>query len=453
MPRPIRAADGPGSVAYVLMGFPRLSETYIHSEIHRVEQAGVRVRLYVINPADAEEEAHERGPRHPVLDLIQATPVHLPGMTSSAAPLLPWMRRNLRPFLAPLARTVTRRPLGTTRAALAAGAQTLRARPTRWSAPDKLYFKQFLRAVALADDLRRAPDVRHIHAHYAHGPTTVAWLAATITGLPFSFTGHARDIYAPERNPAGLLRRKLLAARFAVTCTQANVAHLRRIAPEATVHCIYHGLNADLERYAERAPAAPRRNGTLRLLGVGRLVEKKGFDTLVEACGQLKRTGVPFEARIIGPDGPHGPAIRERVRAHGLERSVRLLGPLGQHDLCGEYLRADAFCLPCRVLDQDRDGIPNVLVEAMACGTPVVTTGVSGIPELVADGVNGLIVPPDDAGALAEAVRRLHHDRELGARMGAAGRATVRERFDGERLARRLAGLFAQAVASAEGRR
>ena len=453
MPRPIRAADGPGSVAYVLMGFPRLSETYIHSEIHRVEQAGVRVRLYVINPADAEEEAHERGPRHPVVDLIGARPVHLPGLSSSDAPMLPWLRRNLGPFLAPLARTALRRPLGTARAVLAAGAQALRARPTRWAAPDRHYLKQFLRAVALADHLRRAPDVRHIHAHYAHGPTTVAWLAATITGLPFSFTGHARDIYAPERNPAGLLRRKLLAARFAVTCTQANVAHLRRIAPEATVHCVYHGLNADLERYAERAPAARGRNGTLRLLGVGRLVEKKGFDTLVEACGELKRAGVPFEALIIGPDGPHGPAIRERVRAHGLERSVRLLGPMGQHDLCGEYLRADAFCLPCRVLDQDRDGIPNVLVEAMACGTPVVTTGVSGIPELVADGVNGLVVPPDDAGALAEAVRRLHDDRELAARMGAAGRATVRERFDGERLARRLAGLFAQQVASAEGGR
>jgi glycosyltransferase involved in cell wall biosynthesis len=175
---------------------------------------------------------------------------------------------------------------------------------------------------------------------------------------------------------------------------------------------------------------------------VGRLVEKKGFDTLVEACAALRNEGIPFEATIAGPDGPHGQTVRERIAAYGLEDEIRLAGPMSQEELFTEYSRADAFCLPCRIVGADRDGIPNVLVEAMAAGTPVLTTAISGIPELVSDGVDGLLVAPDDPGALAAAIRRLHADRGLGARLGAAGRATVRRRFDGDHLARQLAELF-----------
>ena len=128
---------------------------------------------------------------------------------------------------------------------------------------------------------------------------------------------------------------------------------------------------------------------------------------------------------------------------------MRLAGPLGQTALLAEYRRATVFCLPCRVAaDGDRDGIPNVLVEAMACGLPVVTTGVSGIPELVVDGVNGLLVPSEDPQALAEAIARLHRDPALAERLGRAAQAAVRERFDGERLAGRLALLFQPLVAS-----
>jgi glycosyltransferase involved in cell wall biosynthesis len=179
-----------------------------------------------------------------------------------------------------------------------------------------------------------------------------------------------------------------------VTCTGANVQHLRSIAPEARVHLVYHGLNDDLRRLVESNGDRPVRNGTLRLLGVGRLVEKKGFDTFVEACAALRDRSVRFEAAIAGPDGPHGPVVRRRIAKLGLEDAVRLVGPMSQEELLREYMAADALCLPCRVVGSDRDGIPNVLVEAMACGTPVVTTGISGIPELVCDGVDGLIVPP-----------------------------------------------------------
>jgi glycosyltransferase involved in cell wall biosynthesis len=431
------------SIGYVLMGFPRVSETFIASEVLRIERAGVPLRLFVIKPV----EERERSLRHPVVDAIRVRPEYLPDTISLTLPLHLWRPAHLRPFLPALRHAARERPRGLLRATAMALGQAVRNRRSFWAGPRKVHVKELLQAVALADRLLDAPEVRHLHAHFAHGTTTVTWLAAEIAGLPFSFTGHARDIYSEELNPKGLLGRKLRAARFAVTCTQANRRHLLRLAPDATVHLVYHGLGADFARLVEREPAGrPAANGRLRVLGVGRLVAKKGFDVLVDACALLARRGVPFEALIVGQDDKHGEAVRRRIVARGLEGHVLLPGPMGQAELSREYRRASVFCLPCRVLPGDRDGLPNVLVEAMASGVPVVTTGVSGIPELVSDGANGLLVPPDDPEALAEALMRLQEDRALAGRLARAGSATVRERFDGDVLARRLADLFLEAL-------
>jgi glycosyltransferase involved in cell wall biosynthesis len=435
------------AIGYVLMGYPRVSETFIASEVLRVERAGVPLRLFVIKPV----EERERGLRHPVTDAIRARPLYLPDTSSLTLPLHLWRPAHLRPFLPALRRAARERPRGLLRATGIALGQALRNRRSLWSGPRKVHVKELLQAVALADRLLEAPEVRHLHAHFAHGTTTVTWLAAEIVGLPFSFTGHARDIYAKELNPNGLLRRKLRAARFAVTCTEANRRHLLRIAPDASVHLVYHGLGADFARLVEGAPASTAaRGGRLRVLGVGRLVAKKGFDVLVDACALLARRQVPFEARIVGQDDRAGDAVRRRIAALGLEQRVRLPGPMGQAELSGEYRRASVFCLPCRVLPGDRDGLPNVLLEAMASGVPVVTTGVSGIPELVSHEGNGLLVPPDDPEALADTLIRLHEDRQLALRLAHAGRETVRESFDGDALAERLAELFREASLAPE---
>src|SRR5918998_4919689 len=254
------------SIGYVLMGYPRVSETFIASEVLRVERAGVPLRLFVIKPV----EERERELRHPVVDRIAARPTHLPDPSALTAPLHRWRRAHLRPFLPAMRRTLRRRPLGVARATGLALGQALRDRRTPLAGPRKIYVKELVQAIALADRILAAGDVRHLHAHFAHGTTTVTWLAARITGLPFSFTGHARDIYAPELNPRGWLRRKLLAAEFAVTCTAGNVEHLRRIAPEADIRLVYHGLNADFARLLEASAPAPPANGRLRVLGVGR---------------------------------------------------------------------------------------------------------------------------------------------------------------------------------------
>jgi glycosyltransferase involved in cell wall biosynthesis len=437
-------AEAGAAIAYVLKGFPRRSETFIASEIHRLEKLGMRLRLFVLKPADEPD-------RHPVVDRIRAVPSYLPATTSlSGSHALPWLARNLRPFLPALADVARRRPTGLARAARAAGAQAWRAREGPLAAPRKRYLKEFLLAVALAQRILDDPAITHLHAHFAHGSTTVTWLAAMITGLPFSFTGHAKDLYSDDLNPAGLLARKTAAAEFVVTCTEANGDHLRALGTATPVHVIHHGLSSDFATLTA-APLPHRRGPVLRILGVGRLVRKKGFDTFVEACATLRDRAVPFEALIAGERGDHEPEVRDLVAARGLEGCVTLVGPLTPDELFTEYRRASVFSLACRVVeDGDRDGIPNVLVEAMACSTPVVTTNVSGIPELVRDGVHGLLVPPDDPRALADAWARVGADPALAGRLAAAGRRRVTESFDGDRLAAELAEILNRADGGVE---
>jgi glycosyltransferase involved in cell wall biosynthesis len=427
---------GDGTIAYVLKGWPRVSELFIASEIWRLEQAGVPLRLFVLKPPD--EATH-----HPVVDRIAATPSHLPPTTSlSAQPLVPWLRANAGPFVPSVVPVARRHPLRFLGVLGAVAAQSVRAR--QGLRLRRIYVKELLQAIVLADRIQQAGDITHLHAHFAHGTTTVTWFAARLTGLPFSFTGHAKDIYRGSLNPAGLLARKIRAASFVITCTGANKAHLDRLAGRTDVHLVYHGLNADFVRLLP--DAGPRvRPDRFRVVSVGRMVRKKGFDVLVEAIGRLHDRSVDVELVIAGEAGDEGPAVRDLVSARGLQDSVTFLGPVSQAELLSAYRQASVFALACRVDgDGDRDGIPNVMVEAMAAGLPVVSTTVSGIPELVQDGHSGLLVGPDDPDALADAIWRLAEDPSSADRMAEAGRATVEADFDGDASIRTLAGLFAR---------
>jgi len=425
------------AVAYLIKGWPRVSELFIASEVYRMEQLGLRVRLYAIKPGG---EARV----HPVVTLIEAPARYLPRTSPlSADPFPTWLRRNLPLFVPGLRRVMRRHPLRLARATAAALAQSVRARESRWTLPRGVYAAELLRAVALADALDAAGDVGHLHAHFAHGATTVAWLASLITGLPFSFTGHAKDIYQVSQNPAGLLRRKMRAATFVATCTRANYEHLRRIAPEANVQLVYHGLNADFARLVAGGVPREAPNDHLRIVSVGRMVPKKGHDIFLHALAYLARNGLQFEAVIAGEPDTQEAEIRQLIDALGLSGQVKLLGVLSQAELLEEYRRSHLFALACRITgDGDRDGIPNVMVEAMACGLPVVATAVSGVPELVHHGRNGLLVAPEDPEALADAMLRIVRDPALAAHLSAGAVATVRERFDGDALARRMVELL-----------
>ena len=417
-----------GSVAYVMNGFPRLSETFIANEIHQLEQAGMRLRLFVVKD-EAEAEVH------PVVAAIRAPLSYLPKATSlSGATLAAWLRDNLPRYGRAHATVAVRHPLRYARTLASALALTRR----HW--PRKVFVKEFVQAGAIADALLRDRDVGHLHGHFCHGVATITWFASRLTGIPFSFTAHAKDIYQADLNPGDLLERKLGAARFVATCTCANAQVLSaRHRRPTEVHTIYHGLDTD---YFAPAPPPASTDAPL-ILAVGRLVEKKGFDQLIAACAQLKRDGLRFRCVIVGERGSAFESLRAQIDSLGLTEAVSLRSAVTQDRLREIYQGARVFALPCQIMeDGDRDGFPNVLAEAMAMGIPVVSTAISGIPEMIDDGVHGLLVQPRDPQALADALRRVLSDAALHERLARAARERICERFDSRRTTLALRDLF-----------
>jgi glycosyltransferase involved in cell wall biosynthesis len=441
---PVACLDAPAPscgdcVAYVMNGFPRLSETFIAHEIHQLERAGLRLRLFVVK--------RENEPQvHPVVSAILAPMSYLPAATSLSGTSLPsWLRRNAPRFSAAHRFLLRQHPLRYVATLASAIALTLQ----HW--PRKVFIKEFLQAGEIAAAVRADGSVRHLHGHFCHGVATITWMASRLSGIPFSFTAHAKDIYQAELNPGQLLERKLGAARFVATCTCANaeVLKARHVRPQE-VHTIYHGLDTDAFVPPQACPWPERP----LILAVGRLVEKKGFDQLIEACARLKQTGLTFHCRIVGEDGPAGPALRERIQSLGLQEQIELSGPVTQDRLREIYREAQVFALPCQIMeDGDRDGFPNVLAEAMAMGVPVVSTAISGIPEMIDDGVHGLLVPPRDPQALADQLHRALADRALHARLALAGRKRICERFDSRRTTLALRDLFEAELQARQRRR
>ncbi len=265
-------------------------------------------------------------------------------------------------------------------------------------------------------------------------------LASVMTGIPFSFSAHAKDIYTAKPRA---LREKIRAATFVATCTRANQDYLRRMADpdrRARIHLSYHGTNITKFQPSE---ATPKDDPPL-ILSAGRLVPKKGLPYLLRACGVLARSSREFRCVIVG-EGPERGALEHEAARLGLGDLVSFRGRASQEELLGLYRRAAIFALPCTVLaDGDRDGIPNVLMEAMAVELPVVSTAISGIPELIRSGHDGVLVPERDVDGLAGALERLLADATLRRRLGENARATVLEKFNSAANARSLAELFAR---------
>jgi len=298
------------------------------------------------------------------------------------------------------------------------------------------------KALAAARRLR-ALGVGHVHAHFANQTADCAAIAGSVAGIPFSFTAHAYDIYSTDPKLVNAtLPWKLRHARRAFTVSRYAAGLLRALLPASEherVQVAYVGIPTSLFRF-EALPAGDR---PLRLLCVARFQEKKGLDTLVDACARLRDRGLLFQLRMFG-DGPLRPALAAQIAALGLGELVHLGQPIPQEAVAAEMRACHAFVMPCR-RDRtgDMDGIPTVFMEAMASGRPVVSCAVSGVPELVRDGETGLIVPPDDPDALADAVVRLAADGALRERLARAGRALVERQHDQAQNARRVVALLA----------
>jgi glycosyltransferase involved in cell wall biosynthesis len=411
--------DGDGSpearpvLGYILKGYPRISETFISNEILLLEQLGFSLSLFSMRQP-------REGFTHRSVKEIKARATYLPEK------LIPHLPRLLY-HNSLLARCC---PDGYRRAFRL---MVRRLRRSRTSAT----FRHLLQAGYLVHALLPGTGVGHLHAHFAHSPTSVALFASELSGLPFSFTAHAKDIYISD--PAQL-REKAQFARFVVTCTERNRQYLAELAPPTTpMHCIYHGINVELfiGTATERQPTPP-----FRILTVARLVEKKGLPTVFRALRLLLDQGHPIRYCLIG-DGEDRRAILKLTERLGVGRVTEWLGTQPHEVVLEEYRKADLFVLGCQVArDGDRDGLPNVFLESMAMGVPVVATKVWAIPELVEDGRSGLLVPPEEPQAMAAAMGRLLTDISLRRQIIAGAHDRVRSEFDNRRLIGKLGALF-----------
>ena len=401
-------------IGYILKGFARTSETFITNEIHLLEKLGLKLAIFSLIKLEGQK-------RHAAVDAIQAPVTYLPPLSSLTEESLPqWLKNNLAQFSATHLVLFKTRPLAYLKTLLFALKLSIKHR-------EKQFIKEFLQAGFIAQKALTSGRIRHLHAHFAHTSTTVTMFASQLAGLPFSLTAHAKDIYLSELNPGDLLNLKLRRAKFIATCTKANEQHLHEVEPHsAPIHTIYHGLDtkqfAPLEKVSSSRPI---------VLSVGRFVEKKGYKYLIEACRILKEQGQKFECHIVG--GGDAEPTKILIQQLQLTDTVIIHSAVTQQELRQIYQRATVFALACQIIASgDRDGIPNVLAEAMAMELPIVSTDISGIPELVDQRVDGLLVPQKNAAALAEAIAELLEDAALRQRLGQAAREKICRIFDAE---------------------
>ncbi len=403
------------TIAYILKGYPRISETFISNEILLLEQHGFSLRLISM-----------RHPRenftHDSVKKIQAKVDYLP------TELLLDLPRLLIPniFLA------VKKPANYLKA-LALAAE-------RYKRTGKLAtLKHLLQAGYMTNRvLLKETDITHLHGHFAHSPTSVTMFGSILSGLPYSFTAHAKDIYTS--NPSQL-REKIDAANFVVTCTRHNVEYLNEIAKDSPtpIHCIYHGIDLDLFNHPEEKPVPSE---PYRLFTVARLTEKKGLPTIYKALSIIKKQGITFKHVLIG-DGDDRNDILNLIQSLDLEDECSLLGTRTHREVLNQFKESDLFVLGCEIAQNgDRDGIPNVLVESLAMGVPAISTTVSAIPEILKDGQTGLTVPPSNPDEMAKAIIRICQDNELRELLIANGKSWVSEQFDNKKWLLRLADVF-----------
>lgn len=380
-------------LAVIVNGFPRLSETFVLHELLELERQGLRVHVIALRRP-------EEAVRQEALASLKADVEYLPDL-SEADPKLALKVARATLFL--------RRPLG-----------YLNAVAEAIASPD--YSRaDFNRALLLGHRLVRlgAPP---LYVHFANRPATIGRFAALLTGVPFGISAHAKDIWLTPRKE---LARKVRDAEVVLTCTSEGREYLAAIAGSRTpVVLAHHGVEPDgRHRHAVT-------EGQTTVLSVGRLVEKKGHDTLVRAVALLRDRGLDVRLRIVG-EGAEWSRLQRLVHELGVSTQITFTGPLSEAEVRAEYERAHVFVLACRELENgDRDGIPNVLLEAMAHGLPIVSTRCAGILEAVEDERSALLAEPDDAEGVADRIAQIVTDDILRSRLASGAATRVRERFD-----------------------
>ncbi len=422
-------------IAYIMKEYPRLSETFIMNEISLLEKMGLPIRVFSVKKPSAGLKQHATASRRSAV-------VYLPSVTSlSGSSLLGWLWVNLPKFIKSHFSLFRNRPQSYLSTWLQVVKMTFRYRSGFFEKPKKAFIKEFLQAGYIAREILESGRIRHLHGHFCHGSTTITMFVSQLTNIPFSFTAHAKDIYLPKLNPGDLLKRKIEKAQFVVTCTGANQDYLSKLCEgNRPIHTIYHGLDPHVFKAIEGSGLS---QAIPIILSVGRFVEKKGFVYLVKACKTLKDKGYDFQCRIVGEPDEQTEVIKKMIKDLGLKENMLITDGVTQETLRKIYRECTIFVLPCQIVNNgDRDGIPNVLVEAMAMEIPVISTSISGIPELIEDGVDGLLVPQKDVSALAGALEKYLQNAKLRVKLGQAGRAKVCTLFNSDKTNIALKNLF-----------
>lgn len=394
-------------LAFVVNQFPRQVDAYFLRELSGLAASGLDYAIYSLLPAPRGWAVHADAKKLLERTVYPPSPARLAGAALAGAVRSP-------------------RVLASTCAQVAWGHRSMPAALAKSLAIVP-------QSVAFAADMRRR-RVRHIHANWATYPGTAALLISRLTGIPYSFSGHATDIFVHH----AMLEEKIRAARFVLTCTRYNREYLAGIAPERkeAIETIYHGV--DLPRFA--------RNGVARepdlILSVGTLRSCKGFDDLIRAVGILKDRGRTVRCEIVG-EGEDRAALEQLIAELRLGEQVRLVGYRPQEEVIPAYHRAAAVALPAH--HEDHFGIPNILIEGLAAGAPIVCTELPSMGELVEHERSGLFIPERNPVALADALVRLLEAPEWAQGLAEEGRRRVVEHFDMERTVARLAERLAAA--------
>ncbi len=398
----------PERIGYVVKRYPRYSETFIVNEILAHESAGLNLDIFALNPP---ADTHFQN----IISRVRTPVTYLTIKSEKIAAL--WT--SLQKLSAEI--------------------------PYLWSkleSAENEEVKEVWQAAMLAGEIKHR-NMTHLHAHFATSAATVARLAAHFAEVPYTITAHAKDIFHESARPDDLAI-KFSNAATVVTISNYNLNYLAEHFPEVNLKLIHNGL--ELELFPFKAPT----DRLPHIIAVGRLVEKKGFSNLIDACNILAKSGRNFQCEIIGTGELEG-ELKSQLESLNLENVVKMLGPRPQHEVITKVQEACVFASPCIIgQDGNRDGIPTTLLEAMALGTPCVATDVTGIPEVVQHDKTGLQIPQNHPQALAKALGHLLDDTELRVRLATQARTLIEKWFDIEQNALQLREVFTSAQSSKE---
>ncbi len=405
------------TLGMILKGYPRISETFISGEILELEKRGIPIEIYSLR-RPREDFAHD------FIKEIKASVLYIPEYVYSGG--IELFSANGKLFL--------KRPLRFLNVALKACIRSIERQTLAT-------LRHFLQAGFISWKRLVDRPIVHIHAHFCHTPTSVALFASDLMKIPFSFTAHAKDIYTSEPSQ---LKRKIKRAKFVVTCTKYNKQYLRRVAPSVPtpIHVVYHGIDLTTFTYAPPEPPTP----PYRILSIGRFVEKKGYDILLRALKFLKNRNIDFQFVHAG-DGEEKEKILKIAHQLKLENCTKFMGTLTQEEIISLYRKSHCFALACKIAKNgDRDGLPNVILEAMATGIPVISTNVSAIPEAIEHGETGLLVPPENPELFAKAIENTLVNYEASRNRVEKARKKVESLFDRKICIEKLHTLMKQVI-------